>query len=335
MNNPLVSIILLNWNGDSHVHRCIEHLVSQSYSPLEVIVVDNGSVDGSIETIKRNHPQFAYVENSNNLGFAVGMNQGILASEGQYVIPLNQDVCMDRELVQKCVARAEADLSIGAIGGRVFSWVGDDLTNTLRRGEGERYMMRRRFQGDGGNFVEGECLTWGVSSSLPFLRRTMLEDLRSISGHYYDPSFVTGWEDGDLYFRMHLRGWKALFLSIGFWLARWLRISQRERIRSSVKSWIIKPESSRNRYFTIVKDLPPRIFLWLLPYLLTTEVAIIPYFAFRSPKSLIALVRAWKQVLEQMPLLLDKRAKIMDTMLIKPSELKRFLPSLLSKPRLG
>src|SRR5207302_7777539 len=66
----------------------------------------------------------------------------------------------------------------------------------------------------------------------------------------------------------------------------------------------------RNRHFTIIKNIPRRTLLWLLPYLAVTEVAIIPYFLFKSPKSLLALGAAWWQVARQFPVLLRKRAQI-------------------------
>jgi len=49
---PLVSIVVLNWNGEEHVHRCLEHVLAQDYRPIEVIIVDNNSSDGSLGRIK-------------------------------------------------------------------------------------------------------------------------------------------------------------------------------------------------------------------------------------------------------------------------------------------
>src|ERR1035438_1504450 len=89
LTKPLVSVILLNWNGERHVHRCLEHVAAQTYSPIEVIVVDNGSSDGSIQKIKAQYPDHLYVENARNLGFATGMNQGFRVARGEYVLPLN------------------------------------------------------------------------------------------------------------------------------------------------------------------------------------------------------------------------------------------------------
>ncbi len=323
MPEPLVSIVLLNWNGNQHVHRCIQHVLSQTYSCTELIVVDNGSEDGSIQAIKRNHPSLRYIQNECNLGFAAGMNQGISASNGEYVIPLNQDVCLDPEFIENCVRRAERSPTIGAIGGRVFSWIGDELTCELRRGEGERYLMRKRFQADAGNQAEGECSTFGVSGSFPFFRRKMLEDIRCVSGHYYDESFETGWEDGDIFFRMHLRGWDALFYPEAFgWHVGSGSVGGNDTFFTKKADY--QKRILRNRYFTIIKDLPLPILFWLLPYLIVTEIGIIPLLLLRSPKTISALFRSWLEVVGSIPSLLSKRRRIMSSVLVPADALKQY-----------
>jgi GT2 family glycosyltransferase len=251
------------------------------------------------------------------------MNQGIEASHGDFVVPLNQDVCLDRAFVTHCVGRMQDDSDLGAIGGRVFSWIGDELTDRVRNGEGEQSFMRKRFQGDGGHFTNEPTLTFAPSGSFPFLRRKMLDDLRGTSGYYYDESYETGWEDCDLWFRMHLRGWKCLFLpsAVG-WHVGSGSVGGRATFFS--KSLDYQLRVLRNRHFTIIKDIPWRTLLWLLPYLAITELAIIPYFLFRSPKSLFALVAGWWQVLGQLPTLLRKRAQIQANKRIDHPYLRRY-----------
>jgi GT2 family glycosyltransferase len=321
--SPLVSIVLLNWNGEQHVHRCLKHVISQDHRPIEVIVVDNGSVDGSLKRIKSDYRDFVYIENRKNRGFAVGMNQGIEASHGDFIVPLNQDVCLDHAFVSQCVARMQEDSTLGAIGGRVYCWMGDELTNRLRQGEGEQFFMKKRFQGDGGHFTNEPTLTFAPSGSFPFLRRSMLDDLRQTSGCYYDESYRTGWEDCDLWFRMHLLGWKCLFLpsAVG-WHVGSGSVGGRATFFSKPLDYQVRV--LRNRHFTIIKDLPWRTLLWLLPYLAATEFALIPYFLFRSPKSLLALVSAWWQVAIQLPVLLRKRAQIQKSKSVNHAYLKQY-----------
>lgn len=320
---PLVSIAVLNWNGGEHVKRCLEHVIAQDYGPIEVIVVDNGSIDDSLKRMKAVHPEFVYIENQKNRGYAVGMNQGIEASHGDFIVPLNQDVCLDRTFVSHCVARMKGDSTLGVIGGRVYSWIGNELTNLPRKGEGEQCFMRKRFQSDGGHFTNEPTLTFAPCGSFPFLRRSMLDDLRGTSGYIYDESYETGWEDCDLWFRMQLLGWKCLFFpsAVG-WHFGSGSVGGKATFFSKALDYQFR--ILRNRHYTIIKDLPWRTLLWLLPYLAATELAIIPYFLLRSPKSLLALSGAWWRVMRDLPALLRKRAQIQESKRIDHAYLRQY-----------
>jgi len=322
-SHSLVTIIVLNWNGEEHVHRCLEHVNAQSYQPIEVIVVDNGSGDSSLERMQSAHRNFLYIINQKNEGFAAGMNQGIAAAHGEFIVPLNQDVCLDSEFVARCIARMQEDSALGAIGGRVFSWIGTVLTDQLRKGEGEKSFMRKRFQADAGHPASYPTLTFSPSGSFPFLRRDMLEDLRRVSDCYFDESYGTGWEDCDLWFRMHLLGWRCLFLpsAVGWHVGSG---SVGGKATFFAKDLDYQTRVLRNRHFTIIKDLPWRTLMWLFPYLLATEVAIIPYFLFKSPKSLSAFVTGWWQVLRYLPTLLEKRARIQRSRKVGHHYLKQY-----------
>ena len=326
MTPPLVSIIVLNWNGAAHVHRCLEFALAQSYRNCEIIVVDNGSTDGSIEKLQRDHPALGYCRNGENIGFAAGMNQGFARSAGGFVIPLNQDVCLHEHFVARCVERISRDGGIGAIGGRVFSWVGDQLTDIPRKGEGEKTSFRKRFQGQGGEFSDGEALVFMPTGSYPFLRRSMLEDLKSVSGHYYDEAFVTGWEDVDLFFRMHLRGWQCLFYPEAFgWHVGSGSVGGNATLLSKKIDYQVRV--LRNRYFAMIKNLPAHLVVWLLPHLVIAELSLVPYFLVRSPKTVLALLAAWYQTLASFPELIRKRGAIQKNVSVGKGYLKQYFQS--------
>jgi len=323
VHNPMVSIIILNWNGQKHIHKCLEHVLNQTYEPLEIIIVDNGSTDGSIKKLKEMYPNLVYIENNKNLGYAVGMNQGISKSKGEFIIPLNQDVCLHKDFIEKCVSRIMQDEKIGAIGGRAYCWIGDELTNLLRKGEGELFFFRKRFQGFAGTKSDKEAFVFAPSGSYPFFRRKMLEDIRETSGYYYDESFETGWEDNDLFFRIQLRGWKCLFYP---YATVWHVGSGSVEGKSTLldKSFDYQRRIFRNRYFTMIKNLPIDTFFWLFPYILVTELLLIPYLLIRSPKSLFALFISWWQVLKSFRSLKEKRHMIKKNTIVPKGHLKKY-----------
>jgi len=320
---PLVSIIILNWNGGLYVQRCLDHVLKQSYKPIELIIVDNGSNDGSLEKLKQSHRECIYIENSDNRGFAAGMNQGISIAKGDFIVPLNQDVCLHKEFISACVGKILTDEDIGAIGGRVFAWVGDELTGDLRKGEGERTYLLKRFHVIGGVQTDGEAWVFVPTGSFPFLRKKMLDDLYLHSGYFYDEKYVTGFEDMDLFFRMHLRNWKCLFLpSASGWHVGSGSVGGKSTFFSKKTDYQIK--ILRNRYFTMFKNLPASIFWWLSPYLFLTEAAMLPYFLLRSPKSILAWLVAWYQFVGSLPDMVIKRQRIQKSKLVKDDYLKQF-----------
>lgn len=98
---PLISVIIVNWNGQKWLQSCIESLSKQSYKKLEIIVVDNSSSDGSVELLKRQHPYVKVIENKNNLGFARGNNVGAAHTNGEHIMLLNSDTWIDSDFIEK------------------------------------------------------------------------------------------------------------------------------------------------------------------------------------------------------------------------------------------
>jgi GT2 family glycosyltransferase len=305
-----VTIAVVNWNGDRYIHRCLEHVFAQTHSALEVIVVDNGSTDGSLQRIKARYgDRCRYIENTGNVGYSPAMNQGMAAASGEYMVQLNSDACLHEEFVAKSVRRIQQDDRVGAVGGRVYQWQGDDLTSKLRKGEGGRYYFRKRFQLRADEREERETLTFGPASCFPLLRMNMLKDVHESSGYYFDDSFFAGWEDTDLWFRMQLRGWTCVFLPTAYgWHVG--SGSAGGNATFFTKSVEYRTRILRNRLFLIAKNLPTPVLLHLAPYLLLTELAMLPYFAIRSPSSIRAFFSGWSQFLTDRQSVWAKRRRI-------------------------
>lgn len=205
---PRVSIVLLNWNGGERVVQAWRAARDQTAPGIETILVDNASIDGSLEACLAEARPDRLLRMEENLGFAAGMNAGFEAAAGEWVMPLGNDVRLAPDYVATCLAAAE-DPEIGAIGGKEYAWVDGELTDEPRSSAGALFLTRELR----GSWVAADRPTYafGVSGSMPLLRRAMLEDMRQIYGYCYDERFGTGYEDLDLWFRMQHRGWKALF----------------------------------------------------------------------------------------------------------------------------
>lgn len=111
-----VSIIFPNYNGKKDTLEYLESLKKTTYPKIEVIVIDNASVDGSVEAIKKKYPHVKIIRNKENLGITIAENQGVRESKGEYLIFTDNDMIVHQpEWVSKLVETAESDEKIGIV----------------------------------------------------------------------------------------------------------------------------------------------------------------------------------------------------------------------------
>lgn len=101
--DPLVSIIILNYNAGQLLFNCVESLLKTRYQSYEIIVVDNASSDGSHKKCKELFPQINLIENADNLGYCEGNNVGIRAAKGDFLVILNPDTTVDQDWLAELV----------------------------------------------------------------------------------------------------------------------------------------------------------------------------------------------------------------------------------------
>ena len=121
---PLVSVIILNYNGKRFLNKCLTSVLNSNYSNVEVILVDNASTDDSIKLVKESFghsPVLIIVKNSTNLGFAAGNNVGLSCSKGKYVVFLNNDTVVEPNWLIELVGVMETNAKIGAAQSKLLS----------------------------------------------------------------------------------------------------------------------------------------------------------------------------------------------------------------------
>ena len=144
-----VNIVIPNWNGMKWLPECLQALFAQDFLEFDVTVIDNGSEDGSIDWMIQEYPQINLIRNESNRGFAVAVNQGIAATQAEYVVLLNTDTKPRKNWLRLLVEYMDkADANLGAVAskmllysneslienaGDILSWYGE----TLKRGYGE------------------------------------------------------------------------------------------------------------------------------------------------------------------------------------------------------
>ena len=109
---PETSVVIINMNGKHFLPACLESLMRQSYNDFEIIMVDNGSTDESVEFVRENFPSIKILALEKNFGFGGGNNLGINASKGKYVALLNNDTEVDAFWLEELVKAIKTDPKI-------------------------------------------------------------------------------------------------------------------------------------------------------------------------------------------------------------------------------
>jgi GT2 family glycosyltransferase len=123
MSNPLIYLIILNWNGLSDTLECLESVFSLDYPNFKVIVVDNGSHDDSCPEIKAKFPTSVLIENHVNLGFAEGNNVGIryaMQHGADYIFLLNNDTVVDPQILRELLGASQKYNDKGIFGAQIY-----------------------------------------------------------------------------------------------------------------------------------------------------------------------------------------------------------------------
>lgn len=117
-----VSIIILNWNGKELTRNCLNSIREHTdYPDYEVIVVDNGSTDGSVAMLENEFPEAKLIKNDRNLGFGKGNNQGMEIAQGEYFFLLNNDTLVTEGWLTNAVEIMESDNRIASVGSTLIS----------------------------------------------------------------------------------------------------------------------------------------------------------------------------------------------------------------------
>jgi GT2 family glycosyltransferase len=207
-----LSVVIVNWNSRDDLGACLSSLRAQSHQDLQVIVVDNGSTDGSVEMLAADFPEVTLLAETENLGFAEACNRGIAASTEEWVAMLNNDAVAQpdwaRELVEAAMAAPPAcgmlqSLLLYLDRPTIVNSTGIELT---RKGQGRDRDIGKVYEPTT-QLEEIFCATAGAAA----YRRTMLEAIRLPSG-YFDRDHFLYYEDMDLGWRARLAGWSATYV---------------------------------------------------------------------------------------------------------------------------
>jgi GT2 family glycosyltransferase len=206
-DRPRVSVVVPNWNGRRWLGPCLEALSAQELSPDEVIVVDNGSGDGSLPYLREAHPDVSVLELGANTGFAHAANRGLEQTAGELVAFVNTDVVLAADWLARMSRVLLADPTAAAVACKMLSLshpsVIYDAGDILRRdGACEQ---RGRFTRDDGRFDRGGEVFGACAGAALYRRSAVL----SLGG--FDERYFAYLEDVDLALALRRAGWRCRY----------------------------------------------------------------------------------------------------------------------------
>lgn len=243
--------MIVNWNGRDLLPDCLGSLAEQTRAPDEVVLVDNGSSDGSVEVARRLLPSVRVVELGRDLGFAAANNRGIEAATGDLVVLLNNDTWATSTFLEALVAAAERDPRIGMVAPKILSWydptVIDSVGGLLLEPEGIG-QGRGRGETDYGQYDHVREILM-PSGCAALYRRDMLDEIG-----LFPESFFAYCEDADLGLRGRWAGWRAVSEPEAVVLHKY---SATAGAYSARKLFLVE----RNHYLLAARVLPLRLLL--------------------------------------------------------------------------
>ena len=206
MDTCKVSVIIPNYNGREYLRECLECLLLQSYRNFEVIVVDNGSVDGS-EKIVEDFEGYKLVRNEKNLGFAKAVNQGIRLSRSEYVILLNNDAMAEYNFIEEMVKGISKSKKIFSCASRMIQY--NDRSKLDNTGDFYTimgYAFQRGMDADIKRYKRAGKI-FSACAGAAIYRREVFEEIG-----FFDERHFAYLEDMDVGFRANIYGYRSIYL---------------------------------------------------------------------------------------------------------------------------
>ncbi len=265
---PLVSIIILNYNGAGVVDKCVRSVLNTDYSNFEVIFVDNASFDGSYESIVSqfgSDRRLGFVKNSVNKGFAEGNNIGLAHSKGSYVSLLNNDTEVEKDWLKESIRIAESDEQIGIIQSKLFFWYDHEVL------ESAGAFIDRCGYGFERGFVKGKNMystvdeVFYANGAAVTVKMRALKKMRPGKVELFDSDFFFAYEDVDLSWEMRLAGFKTV-------VAPGSIVYHRRSTTTSRKKSRLVFHHCKNRVLTLIKNYSLLNLVRYLPLLIVLEL---------------------------------------------------------------
>lgn len=240
-----VTVIIPNWNGRLLLKDCLSSILHQSYKKYEVLLVDNGSTDGSLEYVSKYFKKVKIVRLNKNYGFSAAINRGVESCASRYVLFLNNDTKVHKEFIGNLVKALRGKVKIAAVGGKMLSFFNRKLIDGVGICLNEVGQAKSIGYGDkdSGQFAKA-MEVFGVTAGAGLFDRIIFKKLGG-----FDESFFMYSEEVDFSLRARFSGYKFLYCPKAIVFHK--HKTTAKKFPQHVEYW-----QFRNMYQTIIKDFP-------------------------------------------------------------------------------
>lgn len=323
--NPLVSILIVNWNARENLKECLISLFKIAYLNFEIILVDNGSEDDSVEMAEKSFPKVLIVKSEKNLGFAGGNNLGLKYCYGKYILFLNNDTIVTKDFLGKLVKFMEKRNDVGIIQptilfhrpglplDRRINSVGSFLLNSgflYHLDYGKKFVQKNYKDSYEIFSAYGACF---------LARKNVIEKVG-----LFDPDYFAYFEETDFCHRVWLNGYKIMIYTKPFIYHKGAKTAQK------LPSDFIQYHSFKNRLYTYLKNLDKiNIIKVFIPHLMICEISSVLYLLTGRPGYAWAIQKAILWNLSNTRKLIKERKKVQEK--IRKIRDVDFIPKLTKK----
>ncbi len=324
MDNPLVSIIIVNWNGERYLKDCLSSLKVQTYTNTEVFFVDNASSDNSVANTKKLFPQFHFILNKKNLGYAEGHDEAFGKTNGELVLFLSMDTILQKDAIAKLVSQMQSNIRIGAVQPKLLMWPQKNLIDSIGSFflmSGLLYHYGREKEGTLAKYNKKMEIFSAKGACLLFRKSVLLKT------GLFDKDYFAYFEETDLCHRIWLAGNTIVYTPDAVVYHTGGGASKR------MAPTYILFHSYKNRIQTYIKNLSLKYLIQLLPFTLLVYLgASIGYLLRGNIGIAFAIQRSILWNIVHLPKILSKRRHVQQLRTVSDDN---FLRRLTKKVRLS
>jgi len=309
-----VTVVVVNWNGGKFIEKCLAALMAQTVMPQEIILLDNGSTDGSLELANR-FPAVKVIALNHNEGFARGNNLAIASASksSDWIALMNPDAFAEPRWLEELLDCARRNPTFDVFGSKLLNAANPQLLD----GACDVYHVSGRVWREGHGKPVAQSGENEREMISPCAAAAMYRHSALVEVGGFDEDFFCYVEDVDLGFRLRLAGYRCLYVP--------------QSVVHHVGSGTTGGQHSdfsvyhghRNLVWTFIKDMPGLLFWLLLPLHIMLNLASLIWFTFKGRGRIVLCAK--RDALWGLPKMWRKRIQVQEARVASTSEIWRLL----------